>query len=191
MRLNVRIRAEITANATKALRERRAVLDRREYDLCARCYDVAIPAAVRTHIKAIMEFGGKVAWFELARSIQFNVAGETHALKADTNALAVPYRFGSGYNYTLGNAITLDKHADLVDDVRTLAHDWAKYKADLDKAERTLKTLLKHSGSTESLFKVWPEGAKFYSTPPLTPTIKVGVPALLMQDVNKILGLTS
>lgn len=195
MRLNSAIRDEITRGAFKVLYERREVLYQREHALCIKCYQAALPVAFRNKLDelqdAAKELNHNQNWLNLSNMINFNVGGQYHKLALPPDStLAVPWQYFSGHD-KLGKPIDRDKHSKLVDDVWALAADWETYKKDLKTAEVTMKQLLKGVGSTESLFKVWPEGKKFYSTPPLTPTVKVGLPAVQVEALNKMIGLTA
>lgn len=195
MRLNSAIRAEITRGAFKLLFERRGALDKREHALCIKCYQAALPVAFRNKLDELQDaekgINSNQKWLNFAHRLNFNVGGQYHKLSLPPGSeLPVPRQYYSGQD-KLGKAIDREKHSKLVDDVWALAADWEVYKQDLKIAEVTMKQLLKGVGSTESLFKVWPEGKKFYSTPPLTPTVKVGLPAVQVEALNKMIGLTA
>jgi hypothetical protein len=185
MRLNKAVREEITRNALKALRDRRDAMDKRETALAVLCYNVAVPKDIRDMLEACDRVTDKL-WLDRALIVSFNVAGQ-HVRMRLAEAVVVPFRY-QHYN-GLGRAITMEKHEALVNKVRALQGDWETYKSDLALAERTMKSLLKTVGSTETLFKAWPEGKKFYATPPLTPQSKISVPAVQMQSLNTLLGL--
>lgn len=194
MRLNKAVRMEIMRNASKVLDDRLKALCQREYVLSNECYYVAVLPSVRSAIKDIENAAPQARsgergspWLDYSHHVAFNVAGQ-HIKLTCSPALAVPNRY-SQYN-TLGKPITMDKHRKLVEMVQTWTNDWAQYIKDKAAADNTLNALLKSVGSTETLFKVWPEGKKFYSSPPLTPIVKTGVPAVQMEALNKMIGLT-
>lgn len=185
MRLNAAVREEITKNATKTLQERKKALLLREHALCLECYRVALGPKLLELVTALEAENSN--WLDHTVHLAFNVAGQHIKLRAETH-LPTPH-FYQNYN-TLGKPITMDKHRPLVERVQAYTNDWAQFEKDKERAETTLKTVLKSVGSTESLFKVWPEGKKFYSSPPLTPIVKTGVPAVQMQALNEMLGLS-
>lgn len=76
----------------------------------------------------------------------------------------------------------------LAKDVLEFHHRRKQLSADREKAERQLMVLLKSVYSTDSLAKVWPEGAKLYSSPPL-PKAMAGLPAVQIAELNKMIGL--
>lgn len=186
MRLNANVRAEIIRNATEKLRLRELALCKTSDRLGLACYKIAVDAAVRK-AAALMPDN----WLEKTLTISFNVAGQSVVLTCNP-ALPVPARYRGSYGgQYLGKAITLTDHPELVREVREWQHDIEQFKQDKKVAEQTLHAMLKHVGSTDSLFKLWPEGKKFYSVPPLTPQVRTGVPAVQMQKLNEMLGLSA
>lgn len=189
MRLNAAVRREITHNATKTLHDRRVAMGKREAELAVRCYDAAFTLAIRKAIKTVVAIDHPhMRWFKREHRLTFNVAGQTVQLSA---AEAHPVPQGYYVSLTMGSPITIEQNKALVNDVRAWQADSEKLKSEISIAEKTLATLLKTVGSTETLFKAWPEGKKFYSTPPLTPASKISVPAVQMQALNTMLGLTA
>jgi Nucleotide modification associated domain 5 len=80
------------------------------------------------------------------------------------------------------------KTKDLCQAIRTLANDKETLKTERKAAETSLRVLLKGAASLEKLFKMWPEGKKFYSTPPLVVEIS-NLPEVQMVELNKMLGI--
>jgi hypothetical protein len=188
MRLNAAVRSEITHNATKVLLEREKALEAREQLLAARCYVAAYPVQLRHAFQGVIALS-KAEFFKTRRDIRYNVAGQGVVLVAK-DFLVVPHQYYV-YNENVGVAITLKDNEKLVTDVRAWQADKEQFTKDKSLAQATLKTMLKSVGSTDSLFKIWPEGKKFYSSPPLTPQVKTGVPAVQMQALNSMLGLSA
>lgn len=189
MRLNAAVRREITHNATKALHDRKVAMGKREDALAVRCWVNAFTPKERIALQRVQESSDKPRrWLKCEHRLTFNVAGQTVQLNA---AEAHPVPQGYYISFTMGNPITIEHNKTLVNDVRAWQADSEKLKSEISIAEKTLETLLKTVGSTETLFKAWPEGKKFYSTPPLTPASKISVPAVQMQALNTMLGLTT
>jgi hypothetical protein len=194
MRLNSAIRAEITRGAFKLLFARSEALAKQEHALCIKCYQAALPVSFRDKLDALQAeataLNRNQRWLNFGLKLNFNVGGQYHSLSLPRDS-EFPVPLHAGWNDRIGKPIDREKHSKLVDDVWALAADWETYKKDLKVAEVTMKQLLKGVASTESLFKVWPEGKKFYSTPPLTPTVKIGLPAVQVEALNKMIGLTA
>jgi len=189
MRLNAAVRSEIIHNATKTMIERERALELREQALATRCYEIAMPAKLRQAFELVKELAGGKEYLSTRKEVRFNIAGQGIVLTAkDFLVVSHPYH---SWHDNVGKAITLKDNEKLVTEVRQLLADKEQLKKDRAQAETTLKTILKSVGSTESLFKLWPEGKKFYSTPPLTPQVKTGVPAVQMQALNTMLGLSA
>lgn len=189
MRLNTAVRAEITRNAVKTLYERRVAMEEREAALAVRCWTNAFTPKEHTALQMVQDSSDKpMRWLKFEHRLTFNVAGQTVRLRAKE---AHPVPQGYYTSCPLGNPITISQNKTLVNDVRAWQADSEELKSEISIAEKTLATLLKTVGSTETLFKAWPEGKKFYSAPPLTPASKISVPAVQMQALNTMLGLTT
>lgn len=111
-----------------------------------------------------------------------NICGEQHRLRTDQR---LPAR--SGWGYVVGTSTD----RGILDEVHAHSEDWAAFHSDKRKATETLQAVLKSVKTTEKLLEVWPEGKRclkgidaFIPTPP-------GVPALLVSDMNKMLGLAA
>lgn len=185
MRLNKDVRLQITRGAMKKLDEEVAALAKEESLLCQRCYDTAVPKAVRDALGGVANLDD--TWVNKTYEFQFNVAGQYVRLKCSTPLMA-PYRY-TPYGCTFGKPVTMESHEKLVERVRKWQGDSLDLKRRCTQTKQTLETLLKTVGSTDSLFKVWPEGKKFYSVPPLQQPPTIQLPAVQMEALNKALGL--
>lgn len=191
MRLNQAIREEIKRGAFKALDDRRKVIELREQALCIRCYEAAIDGVLLKHIRAVAAGDPKQRWLRDGSRFRFNVGGRCYALSTYTQLLPQPSNY-YGYADEIGKPIEMSKHRKLIDEVWAWGEDDAQYKEDRKVAETTMDAMLKGVHSTDALFKIWPEGKKFYSTPPLSPSPpKVYVPAVQVEALNKMIGLTT
>jgi hypothetical protein len=185
MLLTQEIRKEIIKHAMKPMKEREAALLKREYVLAKKCYAASFDPKLIRAAKALIKLNDW--WVNTTSIIRFNVAGQTIDLRfAEPVPITVRY---SNWGGVVGKAITYETNQKLVDEVRSLVSDKQQYNVDYEKALATLEAVLKSVRTTESLFKIWPEGKKHYSVPPLVPRVKSGVPVAQMQSLNEMLGL--
>lgn len=201
MQLNQAIRQEIIRNATmKKFIDEQIKLEKHEQDLFVRAYNAVTPLSMRHMIEKFRAVEGRpnIEWFKMTNQLKINVAGQTVLLQAKSFAkdaegkftkrieVAVPYNY---YNYDNYGILSLDKHEKLVNEIRQWQGDSETLKKDKTSAEATLKLLLKSVRTTEKLVTIWPEGKKFFASPPLVAP-PIGVPAVQMQALNEMLGLT-
>lgn len=188
MRLTKEIKSQIEYQAfLKSFRPREEALCLRDHKLADEAYNAILPAHVRTAIDVLERFEGvKAGWFRRVTVTKYNVGGYTVAL-AHEKSVVVPHNLYE----TLGTFALEGKHGKLAQKLRDLANDWETFRREKKQAAYTLQVLMKQTTTTEGLFKLWPEGKKFYATPPLTPTMRISVPAVQMESLNKVLGLTA
>lgn len=187
MRLTQEIRKQIIYEAgRKTFDTRMKALFAEEHKLAERAYNVAIPAHIRTAIEVIQNYDGIKAayWFKQVIVTKYNVGGYTIALSHGKSVPAPYNHYESLFTFPITG-----RHEKIAQDIRDWSNRWETYKKERDMAERTLRVLMKQTTTTEGLFKLWPEGHKFYSAPPLTPVMKISVPAVQMDALNKALGL--
>jgi hypothetical protein len=196
--LNHNVRLEIMRNAMKPFGVRLKVLEEREAALLRECYCMLVPETTRKALDALEQ--ADKTFLVHCRKFRLNVGGQTYEMTLEREQVNHQYptlpAAGESRHYDRGHFVgmaldyTKAAHRPLVDKVRKWADDLETYKSERSRAEKTLEALLKSVRSTKSLFKVWPEGRKHYSVPPLDmPTVKTGVPALQVADMNKLLGL--
>ncbi len=183
MRLNANIRSQIHRAAMKKLDEEQTAHDARTSALCAKLHALAWPSEI---IKAANKLHSlSVSWLRLNNRFVFNVAGQYVDMTCSP-ALVSP---ANSYNGSVQGGRITDK--DAVEEVRKWQADDEDLKDRVSRARKTLDAILKSVGSTDSLFKIWPEGQKFYTAPPLVPGPgKYHVPAVQMQALNEMLGLS-
>jgi hypothetical protein len=189
MLLNSALRSTIKYNALKTILDREIAMEKREHALALRCYNAALPVNVRNALAKVDELSPNVKWFNTNRQAGFNVAGQRMTFHTGENT-RVPHNYWAHTN-SIGKAITLEDNEKLVNEVRAWQDESEKLKAERKTAEKTLDVLLKSVRTTESLFKVWPEGKKFYSSPPLPAGQPSHLPAVQMDMLNKMLGLNT
>lgn len=193
MRLNRNIRLQIVDGAMKTLFDKGQSFIDTGAELAADCYQVALGEDVRK-AAALLASAKGCEWVTCPRNmVSFSVAGqhmvfEYHLKHQKIRPIYVPRNYYNGER--LGTVITLEKHAELVERVRAWQGAMQDHNKLVTTTYKSLETLVKSVGSTESLFKVWPEGAKFYTSPPL-PDNPAKLPALQMQALNEALGLAA
>jgi hypothetical protein len=193
MRLNNTVRSQIVHEAMKnTFDPKLRAMEKREDVLARAAYNTCVPPAVRALMDQIEALEPKRVWFSRRYDFRYNVGGQGHVLRTlpakEFKGLWAPFQYHH-YSDTLG-VLTLDKNKKLVEDILSMINDSENLKTEYKTAIETLELLCKGVGSTDTLFKVWPEGKAFYSTPPLVPfSTKVTVPAVAVDSLNKMLGL--
>lgn len=186
MRLTHNIRVEIIRNAMalrfdkleKALRVEERILG-------AKVYDFFVPPPLAAAIKTVED--SKLAFFH-NKSTTFHASVDSTNVDLSLEGMARVLPLG-WHPFTMH---TRDEGAKgkLAKEVWAFYNKRREWEDERTKAKQQLMVLLKSVYSTESLAKVWPEGAKLYSSPPL-PKVVAGLPAVQMADLNKQLGLVA
>lgn len=193
MRLNRIIRDQIVSGAMAKLYDKRKAIVDAGAELAHACYEIALSESERKAAATLAAAKG-VDWVTIPSNVvSFNVAGQHVAFvywasHQKAKPIYVPISYYRGNR--IGNAISIDKHAKLVDRVRAWQSDTQAHEALENSTRKSLTTLVKSVGSTERLFKAWPEGKEFYSSPPL-PEAPARLPAIQMDALNKALGLSA
>jgi len=81
------------------------------------------------------------------------------------------------------------KSEDLKHKIETYADDFEAIKSERHKALVTLEAMLQSLQTYRTLERVWPEGRKFYKHIPVDYPFRHQVPATLVADLNKALGI--
>lgn len=195
MRLNGEMRHEIKRFAIAKLDAQRHSFALVEQELLVDCYNAAIPASTRAMIAELEKhpLHTNVRWMDYDTSLRFNVAGQTVALgqnhlpSGKHIMFAVPHNF---WHQNLGT-FTVDKHPSLVARVRDWQGKVENEEANYKLAVKTLDALLKSVSTVEKLKQYWPEGRDFFSSPPCQTRAASGVPAVQIEALNKMLGITT
>lgn len=107
--------------------------------------------------------------------------------------IPVPRRFGERFAYDHGKknpfSITMDKNAKLVERVREWQDAVVKLTEERNKVKSTLGAMLQGISTYKSLEKNWPEGKPFYKHLPKEFPFRHQVPATLVSELNKALGI--
>lgn len=164
----------------------------REERLLYECYDHAVPAEVRRHVKKLpREWVGHndCAKFNVGgRSIQFCnrdflVHDESKKVKAER--IVVPHSYSSWE--ILGEAITDQRLVEKVDAYLSDKKELEELKA---KTGTSLGALLDKCNTVKALKEAWPEGERFWKDIDFEGRTPTGVPAIAMETLNKELGLS-
>lgn len=199
MRLDANSRAQIVNGALTKHKARAANLYKRELELLRRCYEAVIPPEFSKKMDALQAASPikSAKWFYTSTHLRFNVGGQTvefNAYHTQRGTLGYPERDRTEWRIpsfdTLNSygSITIDKHKQLVEDVRKWQGDTEDYANEYHHLYTTLNKLVKSISTTEKLFAVWPEGQQFYAAPPLT-SRPANVSLVDMKNLNEKLGL--
>lgn len=181
MRLTKNIREEIVRNAI-ALRfdKLQKELNGEENTLAAKVYDHFVTEDIADAI-TVLEKSGLSFFSRKAVIFKVNIDSYDLDLCLSGKSRVMPSGWCEFKLHTRNDGA-------LAKEVLDFHHRRGQLKEDRKKAEKQLMVLLKSVHSTESLAKVWPEGAKLYSTPPLKAPM-AGLPAVQIAELNKLIGL--
>jgi len=158
-----------------AFDERRKTLAEVEAALALKLYCLFVPAVNRELMAKLPD-----NYFATRTEIEANVGGRHIKLVASVPC-KVPYAKSGGRIGTLlpddPMTIAIDEH---LRNKATLAEDEKKARAVLD-------AMLKSVTTVEKLRALWPDGEPHYRN--LAPKATATVPALIVEDVNRMLGL--
>lgn len=196
-RLNSDIRHEIVKNAIKAQFDPRfdaLLVD--EYALAVTVYETVLPQDLREALAVIGKYHVKGPQFvQISTGAKPSVYPHTHMLDY------VAVHTAQGFNILLpapkdmvkiySGALTLndknDKGRKLSEAVSAISERRTKLKQARVDAEKALEQSLRRVTTLEKLCEQWPEGKKFYQSPPLAKPI--ALPVIRFAEVNAMLGL--
>lgn len=185
MRLTQNLRKEIIRNAMAVRFDKlQKALFAEEKALGLKVYDHFVTPKIAAAIKTLDD-SGMVFFNNRQTVLTVDVNHYKHDLHFDGAARVMPHNWARGFSLSVrdaGAAGALAKEVEMFDRKRKDFYEERK------KAEVQLTALLKSVFSTETLAKVWPEGAKLYSSPPL-PKVMAGLPAVQIAELNKMIGL--
>jgi hypothetical protein len=176
MKLTNSIRDSIIRSmALAAIEKEKAALTKREHAIALKLWKAAYPAPERAAASKLAE-----GWIRMDKCLRFNLCGMDIRVDA---AEPLPVKSSvSGFCQRLGNDEKLREeylayHAG-TEDMKKKARD----------VERQAKALLYSVTTFKKLEETWPEGKKFYDK--FRPASEVaGVPAVLTQDLNALMGI--
>lgn len=184
MRLTQQMRESILSKAmgetNKGFQKRVDTIKKRENAVALKCYNTVFSAAIRAKVNALPD-----EWFGTDECLRFNVNGMDIRLMADKK-YRVPSRAAYGCN-RLGT-IT----GEMAEEVMAVVNDKEKLKEEHAQVRAKLSALLENCMTLKILETTWPEGKPFYDyLVKADKEQKAGLPAVLISDINKALGLAA
>lgn len=196
-KLNADIRAEIAKNALKAQFDPRFdALLADEYALCRLVYETVLPKELRDALDVLVASHKTGPQF-------VQVSGGNPPSKYPNTYMVdnMHIQTAAGYNINLpapkdmvkiySGALRLtdknDKGRKLSEAVAAMSERREKLKQARSDAATALEQSLKRVSTFEKLIEAWPEGKKFYQSPPLAKPLPV--PAVRFSEVNAMLGI--
>ena len=185
--LNADIRNEIIRNAMKAQFDPKWVtMDECERALSHRAYVAAVPLKIREHAAAIMASPSRGVWFKdpnpgnLVSVI--GLMGRHYRMWAHED-IPVPVTGSWGPTVNIAD----ERHRKLQDLIQDHMDAKQALKDAKEKACTALTSTLGRIRTFEKLCEQWPEGKKFYQSPPLAKPI--ALPVIRFSEINQLLGL--
>lgn len=178
MKLTNEIRDRIiNSMALSAIEKDKSALKKREHALALKLWKAVYPSTERAAAAKMAE-----GWVRMDKCLRFNLCGMD--IRLDT-AEPVPVKASAnGYCHRLGD-IADEK---LAEEYRAYYRDWEALKKKGQDIQRQGKALLYSVTTFKRLEEAWPDGKKFYEKfKPVSE--KGGVPALLMNDLNALMGI--
>lgn len=198
-RITKTMREGIVKNViTYTFKKEVAALSKREATLASIAYNATYTKA---QVDAMKSLGN--AFVEQSNAIVVNACGQRHSLFFGGALSAIPY-----YNQgEVGSVLReLGKGADeyrfvarrgdytikpsLGAEIVELAQDQTDLHERAKQAAVSLMAVLESVQSFKKLRAVWPQGEKFYDMYDVDSETKSGVPAVVITDLNKMLGIT-
>lgn len=177
MKLNHNVRVEILRNAmAHSFDKRQKALYKEENEVADKVYDSIVTPEMAKALKVLTDSG--LHWFANQTILSFS----DHLSKSMTMSKARPVPPWGRLPAPKGDALKL---------LKEFAAKREKFEEERKQVEKDLLVLLKSVHTTEALLKVWPEGHKFFSQPPLTDKSKIALPAKRVEELNKLLGLVA
>lgn len=197
MRLNSGMKAQVVEKAlAHAFGKREAAQLKEEHAIARACFITAFGIKAVAHLKALGEPFAYVNRDSYGQAIpegtpvQWWVGGQQVILR--TFDIPIPRHFGRNQgDHGKKNpfSLTMEKHLNLVQRCRDWQDAGVKLKEEKNKVTTTLNTMLQGISTYKSLEKNWPEGKPFYKHLPKDFPFRHQVPATLVSELNKALGV--
>lgn len=156
---------------------RAAALEAEENRIGMAAYDIAVPKAERQAAAKLSE-----RWLRTDGCLKFRFDFRKVTLHVSPKVL-VPSR-----SYSCED-LGLVQDVELIAAYEKLQADRGTLKADRERAETGLKALIGRVSTLRQLRETWPEGETFYAH--LKPRDEASVPAVMVDDLNRMLGLAA
>lgn len=141
-----------------------------------------------------MDFDGYLIRNHTGTALRFGGTVFPNKLQADIVELLMPFtdRY-SRQNEAYWTRFTIKRDSKakskFCDDVLAAEADEEKLKSAIDEASTKLMSLLESVQTFKKLRAIWPEGAQFYDQYDVDHTLTPKVPAVIITDINKSLGI--
>lgn len=176
-RMTKDLRESIARKAVETqFKPRHDALKVEEHKLGMEMYNATFPADIQKQLKKIPD-----GWLRMDGCLRFNCGGYDLRFTVSP-AVPVPY---STHCARLA-AVT----GDLAERGQAHANALKDFREQYEAAYRALLRMLESVGSVKALQKAWPDGIEFYKNY-LTAAPGAAVPALRVEEVNKMLGLAA
>lgn len=185
-RITQSMRSKIVTNALDfTFKKDREALAKRENKLADQAYKDVYTDKER---KAMKELGSK--FVDQYDALYINVNGKRISLHFGPE-VTIPKererRFCAKNNYGYNTPSTPSQ--SIVDDVEQWIEDTADLQRRETQANIQLSAMLESVVSFKKLRVVWPQGEQFYDMYDVDSETKAGVPAVVVTEINKLLGL--
>lgn len=197
MRLNNVMKGQVVEKAlAHAFDKREAALLKEEHAIAKACFITAFGTKAIAHLKGLGEpfaYVNKDGYGLPAPTgtpVQWWVGGQQFNLRVFD--IPIPRHLGrSTGDHGKKNpfSITMEKHPNLVQRCRDWQDEGLKLTREKTKVATTLNAMLQGISTYKSLEKNWPEGRPFYKHLPKDFPFRHQVPATLVSELNKALGV--
>lgn len=158
-----------------ALTEREAGIKAAEHSLGMKAYEFAMPVEDRMWAKKLPE-----KWVRRDSCLRFHLDFRHVVLHVDP-PVVVP-----SANYNCHSLATISD-VEIIAAFEKLEGEKSTFKADRERMSASLYALVRRASTLKKLREMWPEGEQFYAH--LKPREEAQVPAVQVEDVNRMLGL--
>lgn len=148
---------------------------KREHKLAQQCYNSVYTKSVRDAVAVVPE-----GWFRLDSCLRFNAGGYDVRLEAGEK-YRTPHQTSC---YRLGNI-----DGELADKVKKLVEEKKSTNDEANRDRTKLAGFLAQFNTFKQLHTSWPEGKKFYEKYDIENPVKAGVPAVITEEINSMLGI--
>jgi hypothetical protein len=161
-----------------AFKQRFDDIRQQEHDLAMACWEHVFPAEARNHALAAPS-----GWIRQDKCLRFNMGYRQTTLNLKDASVPVPHSSDCRVLGTINDETLNQRFTDFERDKNAL-------RSEQERANQGLFSLLNSAKTMKRLAEIWPEGLPFYERELEVAKRSVSVPAVISEDVNKLLGLT-
>jgi hypothetical protein len=178
MRLTQETIRIISGRALKAaFKQRLDDIRQQEHDLAMACWEHVFTADARNHALA-----APTGWIRQDRCLRFNMGFRQTTLNLNNTSVPVPHSTDCRTLGTIHDETLNQRFTDFERDRNAL-------QSERERANQGLFSLLNSAKTMKRLAEIWPEGLPFYERELEVSKRAASVPAVISEDVNKLLGL--